>query len=155
MLKQLLTATAERGDWAILREAVRKGGTVHLAVMTEPFLSYILDGKKTIESRFSKNAVAPFGRVSAGELVLLKGAGGPVVGCFLAKDAEFIRLNAVELTRFKKHYSEALCADDVFWEERRDKRYATLIGVQGVRRLSPARVVKSDRRGWVVLSPSA
>ena len=37
---------------------------VHLAVMVEPYLSRVLDGSKTIESRFSRKKIAPWGRVS-------------------------------------------------------------------------------------------
>src|SRR5271169_6453922 len=53
---------------------------IHLAVFIEPFLGYVLDGTKTVESRFSINRCAPFGKVSQGDVLLLKRAGGPVVG---------------------------------------------------------------------------
>src|ERR1700680_4435376 len=53
---------------------------IHLAVFVEPFLGYVLDGSKTVESRFSVNRCAPFGKVSRGDVVLLKRAGGAVVG---------------------------------------------------------------------------
>ena len=35
--------------------------SVHLAVCVEPFLGYILDGSKTVESRFSVNRCARSG----------------------------------------------------------------------------------------------
>jgi hypothetical protein len=38
---------------------------VHLAVFVELFLSSLLDGTKTIESRFGLRRSAPFGRVPA------------------------------------------------------------------------------------------
>jgi len=53
---------------------------IHLAVFVEPFLGYVLDGSKTVESRFSVNRCAPFGKVNRHDVVLLKRAGGPVVG---------------------------------------------------------------------------
>ena len=34
--------------------------SVHLAILLEPYLQYILDGTKTVESRFSKNRIAPY-----------------------------------------------------------------------------------------------
>jgi len=52
---------------------------LHLAVMVEPFLSYMLEGRKTIESRFSVKRTAPFNRIHPGDVILLKKAGGPVV----------------------------------------------------------------------------
>lgn len=33
---------------------------LHLGIFTEPRLTYMLEGKKTIESRFSKNKILPF-----------------------------------------------------------------------------------------------
>ena len=49
-------------------------------MFVQPFLGYVLDGSKTVESRFSVKRCAPFEKVSQGDVVLLKGAGGPVVG---------------------------------------------------------------------------
>ena len=154
MLKQLLDTTADRPEWVVLREAVEQGQHIHLAVMIEPYLQYLLDGKKTIESRFSKNAVAPFARVREDELVLLKASGGSIVGYFIVGRVEYLRLNPSVLARLKRDFGQPICADDAFWDERRDKRYATLITVRNVSRLSPASVVKTDRRGWVILRPS-
>ena len=53
---------------------------IHLAILIEPYLSFILNGKKTIESRFSINRIAPFDKIQTGDIVLLKRAGGPLVG---------------------------------------------------------------------------
>lgn len=85
--------------------------------------------------------------------MLLKLTGGPVVGCFAADSVEFVALNDDERERLQRHYSAAICADSAFWKARQDKRYATLVGVSDVQQLDPASVVKSDRRGWVVLQP--
>jgi hypothetical protein len=53
LLERLIETTNGYSSWFVLRQAVQDGRTVHLAVMVEPFLSYILDGKKSIGSRFS------------------------------------------------------------------------------------------------------
>ena len=154
VLDQLVEATARYPGWRVLREAIAVGRTIHLAVMVEPFLSFILSGQKTIESRFSKNAIAPFQQIRPDDLVLLKLTGGPIVGCFTTRDVEFINLSSGQLDRLRREYSAAICADDDFWAAREDKRYATLVGVHAVHELRPAPVAKSDRRGWVVLQPS-
>lgn len=153
LLERLIETTSGYSSWSVLRQAVQDGRTVHLAVMVEPFLSYILDGKKSIESRFSKHAIAPFYQIEPGDLVLLKLTGGPVVGCFDTDTVEFVALNKEEHDRLQRHYSAAICADDDFWQARQDRRYATLVGVRNVHILDPAPVAKSDRRGWVVLQP--
>src|SRR5688572_1110592 len=57
-----------------LREA-----RVHLAVVREPYLSLIITGKKTIESRFSRHDRPPYGCVMRGDVLLLKEPAGPIV----------------------------------------------------------------------------
>lgn len=151
LLSQLFDTTRDYGDWSVLRQAVADQRAVHLAVMAEPYLSYVLEGRKSIESRFSKRAIAPYCQIGAGDLVLLKLTGGPVVGCFTARHVEFVTLYAGELDRLRRNYSEAICADDEFWAQRTDKRYATLIGVKNHQSLSHAAVAKTDRRGWLLL----
>jgi ASC-1-like (ASCH) protein len=49
-------------------------------VFIEPYLQFILDGQKTVESRFSANRSAPYQQVGKGDVVLLKRTGGPVMG---------------------------------------------------------------------------
>lgn len=60
----------------------------HLAIFTGPFLDLVLEGKKTIESRFSKVRCAPYGVATEGDIVLMKKAGGLVIGKFTVSRAE-------------------------------------------------------------------
>lgn len=124
---------------------------VHLAVLIEPYLSYILAGRKTVESRFSKNAIAPYQRIDQGDLVFLKAAAGPVVGCFTVAWVKCSTLDENRLSRLRADYSSAICADETFWASRADRRYVTLVGISDVRALPSVQVSKSDRRGWIVL----
>src|SRR5260370_23796787 len=61
---------------------------IHIAVMVEPFLSYILDGTKTIESRFSKNLIPPYRRITPGDLVFLNAS--PGVAAFFASTGQCV-----------------------------------------------------------------
>lgn len=152
ILDELLAATRRHDEWAKLRQHLEDLTiNVHLAIMLEPFLTYILKGSKTIESRFAKNAIAPYESVSVGDLVLLKA--GPVVGSFRASSTYFTTLDEKSgLAKLRLEYGRAICAtDDAFWNARADKRYATLIGIEEVRRLPPVPVPKRDMRGWVVV----
>lgn len=130
--------------------------TLHLAVMVEPFLRFMLDGRKTIESRFSVNRCAPFGRVHRGDVIMLKKTGGPVVGICLASESWFYRLDPQSWTTIKEEFASYICAQDPkFWEERKSASFATLIKVSRVRPITHIKVEKRDRRGWVILpSPS-
>lgn len=126
--------------------------TVHLAVFVEPFLTFVLEGKKSIESRFSTRQCAPFRRVSIGDIVLLKEASGPVRGiCEVAKTWYF-DLETMPLADVRERFANGICAtDDAFWRAREKADYATLLKLRSVRRVSPIRCPKRDRRGWVVL----
>jgi predicted transcriptional regulator len=151
ILAELTEAAKEHDDWQTLYSdwQCQPFIGIHLAVMVEPFLTYILEGKKTIESRFSKPLIAPFERIAVGDLVLLKA--GPLVGSFRASSVECIKLTSRVLKELQRDRSEAICADDEFWAAREGKSYATLVGISDVRPLTPVRVSKSDRRGWLVL----
>lgn len=129
--------------------------SLHLAVLTEPYLGFILNGQKTVESRFSVRAIPPYGRVDAGDVVLLKKSGGPIVGAFTAAAVWSYELAPNSWLELHRDFTEALCAQAGFWEERAGASFATLIRVVEVRRLPPVAVPKRDRRAWVVLADRA
>jgi len=136
-----------------LAPALEPSRKVHLAVFVEPFLAYVLEGKKSIESRFSTRQCAPFRRVSIGDIVLLKEASGPVRGvCEVAK-TWFFDLDSMPLAEVRERFAVDICAtDDDFWRARDKADYATLLKLRSVRKVTPLRCPKRDRRGWVVLS---
>jgi hypothetical protein len=154
ILHQIAATADTNDDWKRLELFIGGASEVglHIACMVEPYLGYILEGKKTIESRFSKPLIPPYQRVAIGDVVLLKA--GAITASFLVASIEFIELNRRELNRLIVDYSDAICADGEFWETRADKRYATLLGISDVRQLTPLKVDKRDRRGWMVLRDS-
>jgi hypothetical protein len=125
---------------------------VHLAIMREPYLSYLLGGSKTIESRFSVNRVDPFDRVSAGDLVVLKA--GDVVGAFVVGSVESRRLEHGEMSEIRRGLNSQIMATPEFWDIKSDARFATLIGVDDIYTFPSFSVDKRDMRGWVVLRQS-
>jgi hypothetical protein len=155
ILEHLSDIVADDPAWFALSSYFsgdRSSSGIHLAVMIEPYLTYILSGRKTIESRFSKNLIPPYRRILPDDLVLLKA--GPVVGAFRAGSVECVDLDQHEMNRLRTDYSDAICADDDFWYARDGKNYATLIGIAEVHVLPPVSIAKRDRRGWLVLRPS-
>ncbi len=128
---------------------------VHLAIFVEPYLRYILDGRKTIESRFSVKRSAPYQLVNDGDIILLKKAGGPIVGICKVAHRWFYKLDPISWVEIK-NYAEALCAQDpFFWEQREAASFATLMQIENVRAIPPIRIMKRDRRGWVVLQKNS
>lgn len=144
--------SALRAHSAFSNGALAPHSQLHLAVMAEPHLEWLLGGCKTTESRFSKYRSVPYGIVKGGDWLLLKEISGPVVGICRARKVTFIELDESRLAQVRKRYSAALCATDpTFWHMRSRARYLTLMSIDKVRRLSPVRCSKRDRRGWVVL----
>jgi hypothetical protein len=128
----------------------------HLAVMHEPYLSYVLAGRKSVESRFSRHRVAPFDQVGVGDLLLLKSLSGPVAGVARVAHVDSYVLDPASWASIRERFSTALCAeDDEFWADRRDARYATLMRLAGAVAIEPLALEKRDRRPWVVLVPRA
>lgn len=125
---------------------------IHLAILREPYLSLILNGEKTIESRFSKSYRPPFQHATPGDVILLKSAAGPIRGAAIVKRAWFFRRDTT-WDNIRKLYGRAMCAqNEEFWEERAATMYATLLQLEHVVTLPQITCEKRDRRGWVILT---
>lgn len=124
----------------------------HLAVFVEPFLSYVLDGTKTVESRFSINRSEPYRRVATRDVLLLKSSGGPIIAVAEVIEATFYQLNREGLDRIRERFGEALrVEDDAFWDDRKASCYASIIRIAHVTPIEPLDCEKRDKRGWVRL----
>ncbi len=125
---------------------------IHLAIFVEPYLRFIIEGKKTVESRFSINRIAPYKKIFPGDLILLKKSSGPIVGFIFVKDVWFYQLNPSTWSDIKKNFESAIHAQDPqFWESRKHATYATLIKLGKFNPITPINFQKRDRRGWIVL----
>lgn len=125
----------------------------HLAVMTGSYLQLILCGVKTIESRFTRNRIAPFGQLSTGDVIFFKPSSAPIVAAGRASDVLHIDLREVTLSEVQHRFGHAIApVEATFWTDRSRARYATLVHLTDVTELpTPVLVDKRDRRGWVVL----
>lgn len=157
---RVLTAVGEHPFWrAYLKTQISRnwaGARLHVAVFVEPFLSDVLQGRKTIESRFSSRRTPPFSSVSAGDVILLKASGGPIVGICRADAVWFYRTSAKSWGEIRDRFAQAMCAEDpAFWDARRNRSFATLIRLSDVLALSPLQYQKQDRRGWLIEQPKS
>jgi hypothetical protein len=124
---------------------------IHLAIFAEPFLSLVLSGEKTIESRFSRNRCAPYGEIEDGDIILLKEVAGPICGLALARRIWCYDLVTEPIDRIRRRFGAGIRADDEFWSSRADALYATLIELDAPTSIAPVTCDKRDRRGWVSL----
>ena len=126
----------------------------HLAIFKGDGADKILTGKKSIESRFSKIKIAPFGVVSSGDLVYIKPSGGEIIGQFRVKRViSFDGLNQEDVLDIKKRFEKEISVDENYWEGKMQAKYGTLIFIGTSSRFltPPIKIPKKDLRGWVVL----
>lgn len=123
----------------------------HLAIFKGRGAEKILSGEKTVESRFAKGKIAPFGVVAVGDLVYIKPSGGEIIGQFKVKKVIFF--DGVDIEEIKDKYGKELGVDEDYWKGKINCRYGTLIFVGESSRFitSPVKLKKKDLRGWVVL----
>jgi len=154
LLGNLRQGLSQNPFWA---EKLRLGRTtdftLHLAVLREPYLRFILEGRKTIETRFAKRPCPPFERVRKDDVIMLKRTPGDVIGICVVEAVWFYRLDPKSLAFIKAKFGPAICpADSSFWQERKEASVATLILIDKVTPIEPFKIEKRDRRGWVVFN---
>lgn len=93
--------------------------SIHLGIFSEPYLDYMLDGRKTIESRFSKKKTMPYEKISKDDIVIVKKSGGNVIAYFTIKEVLFFDLDKTNIEELKEKYSRELCVDDDFWHQKK------------------------------------
>ena len=126
----------------------------HLAIFKGHGGELILTGQKTIESRFSRAKIAPFGQVASGDLVYIKPSGKDIIGQFRVKKVIFYNgLEVEDVREIKERYGERIAMEDSYWEKKLNSKYGTLIFIGESSRFitSPVKIPKKDLRGWVVL----
>jgi ASC-1-like (ASCH) protein len=125
----------------------------HLVILKKPYLDAILEGRKKIESRFTRTRHHGFGRVGAGDKLFLKLSSGPV--CAMATAAavkNFENLTPEKIIQLKQQYNQDICAGDGYWSSKMNCGFGFLVWLQGVKPIEPVRICKRDWRAWVVLT---
>lgn len=127
----------------------------HIAIFTEPFLSHLLAGRKTIESRFSDRQIAPYKRVYRGDVIAVKKSSGPVLAHFIAGSTtweDMCHPLAVGIPEVIHSMAPQLCADQTFLETALKKRYVTLITVTALTIYTePIKIGRRGMAGWLCL----
>jgi hypothetical protein len=128
-------------------------GIIHLAIFVEPFLQFVLEGSKTVESRFSTNRCAPYESVRANDILLLKRVSGPVVAIAEVGQVWFYELDASAWKAIRERFGQLLrIQDPEFWTRKASACFATLMRLERVESIPPVACAKRDRRGWVILT---
>ena len=86
-----------------------------------------------------------------GDVILIKKVGGPICGLTLARRTWFYELLHEPLERIRNRFGGMICADETFWNAKRDACYATIIELAETVAIDAFPCNKRDRRGWVAL----
>lgn len=85
----------------------------HIAILRQPFFDMVLSGEKTIESRWSMNKVAPYGKVSVGDEILLKETGKDVTAVATAEKVLFFKLTPEIVEEIRAKYGKQIGTDNL------------------------------------------
>ena len=127
--------------------------TAHLVILKKRPIDNILNGRKTIESRFWKTRRPAFGRVSRADTLFLKLSSGPV--CAKAKVSDvrcYENLTPGQIRRIRQQYDSGILGSDEYWLSKQNSRFAMLVWLTDVRPIDHIRIDKKDWRAWVMLT---
>ena len=127
--------------------------TKHLAIFNSTDAVKIISGKRKVEGRFSQIKIPPFGKVSTGDLVLVKVGGEKIIGQFIVdRVLYFDHPRQEEFNGIKRKYGKDLALSATFWLDKEKINYVTLMFIKSVNKfIVPPQIAKKDLRPWVVL----
>lgn len=130
---------------------------VHVAILKWPYIRLILDGQKTVESRFTKTARPPYRCVRPGETIYFKASSGPYMAKAVAgRVVSHDNLTPTKVNTLRKQYNRSIRGDDEFWRSKRTSRYATLIQIRDIERITTGPTLPpSHGLAWFVLDRAA
>lgn len=134
----------------------------HVAIMKKSWhlLPKILNGEKTIESRWYKARRSPWGEIQAGDSVYFKNSGEPVtVKATVLKVLQFTDLNPKRVKEILDEYGKEDGIEEKetgnFYNLFKDKKYCILIFLQNVQEVKPFNINKKGfgaMSAWITVS---
>ena len=121
----------------------------HLAVMDDiKYRNKIINKEKIIESRFSKNRIAPYEKIKENDTVYLKVSGSnKIIAKFEVEKVLFFKDFNIE--DIKNKYGKFICAPDSYYQRKNSSKYATLIYVKNPCIIAPIKIIKKNRLAFV------
>ena len=131
----------------------KTGVKYHLVILKKPYLDAILDGRKRVESRFSKSNFYTLLGVTAGDKLFLKISSGPVCAVATAASVKnFENLTPEKIFEIKEQHNHLVGGGDKYWQKKSDCKFGFLVWLKDVMEIEPVRIHKTDWRAWVVLT---
>jgi ASC-1-like (ASCH) protein len=125
----------------------------HLVILKKPYLDAILQGRKTVESRFYLTKQKWLSLIAPGDKLFLKASSGPVMATALVASMKiFDNLTAPQIKQLHSQYNQQILGDEQYWQDKMNSRFGILVWLKDVRPIAPRFIKKADWRAWVVLT---
>ena len=133
----------------------------HLAVYNkhsygDDYIALMLDGKKTIDSKFTYRKTAPYKQLSIGDVIYFKESSGPIRGRVTVTEVTNQELQGPDqvMDFLAPHYIKLGIKNDAHllkvWQMHAEKRYVCQWHMSRPEYIShPVSILKRDRRIWV------
>lgn len=122
----------------------------HLAILSPKYhyLEKILDGSKSIESRWYKFRVVPWNKIAVGDRVYFKETSKKVALCAdVSEVLQFDHPSKHQIIEIIKKYGRQITAGnfklDEFYQSVKDKNYIILIFLAGPQEITPFKINKT------------
>ncbi len=123
----------------------------HVAILHKKYFNLILSGKKTIESRFSFNKIAPYKKVKAGDVVYLKETGKNITAKAKVKKVEFFELSPSVVENIRINFGNEIgVTESSAWEATKQKKFGTLVWLEQVETIPEIMISRSCGTAWFV-----
>lgn len=127
----------------------------HVAIVHAWVAQAILDGTKTIESRFSRDKRPPFGRIAKGDTIYFRVAGGGyAVRCTVQKVECREAATPGLIEDIESKHRDRIGGDDAYWLAARRARCVTLVHLHRCAAIEDGPTLdrqRGDRRAWFVI----
>lgn len=119
----------------------------HIAIMNPKLgsIEKILSGEKSIESRWSKNKIAPWNKIHTNDIAYFKYSGQPVIAkANVAKVIQFDHLSSDKFEHIVEKFGRAICLQNTEYDPwYQAKNYVTLIFLKEPHQIEPFQINKS------------
>jgi len=119
----------------------------HVAIMNKKLgsIAKVLSGEKVVESRWSKNKIAPWDKIHPNDIVYFKYSGGQVIArATVSKVLQFDKLDEEKFNYIVKNFGQAICLQNTKYDSwYKSKNYVTLIFLESPQKVNPFQIDKS------------
>ncbi|QDU34071.1 hypothetical protein KS4_21330 [Poriferisphaera corsica] len=127
----------------------------HIAILKKKYIDLILTGVKSVESRITKSACAPFNQIDVGDTIFLKISSGPFVAKTHAIQIEqHQNLNPDQIMQLYHRLDADVCGGIDYWQSKTPCQFATFIWLSDLIPITTGPDYPKSMKAWHVLHGS-